>query len=228
MVWFRLEPNEPTWKPPVGPAYHVLTESPSVSAGFEPVLLSLPSPFGFSGAAMSEEIGARPSLQQPLGPVQFLTRSDYRPSADWQAADPLAPPGPSVSSRALDDMPPGGGVIDPSFWHWSDRVTIEVSGDATAADLQRTDLPVSLAGEEAAAWVVEASLEFDADGAVRHVFIEQASANADPDGLLLRSLYGWRLSREANHGASETRVLVRMARTHVGAAPADPQPAGAP
>ena len=152
---------------------------------WSPILLSLPTPMGFSGAVVSESLDVRPSLEAPPGHARFLERERYdRP-----------PPDPGRQVRDLDlaapvelDLDPGARPPPPTR---EPGLTILPMTDGPP--LVDTPWPANGSGATTGGdWRVTARLVFGAEGQVRAVFLEDAAGDPAVNRLAARALRLWR------------------------------------
>lgn len=129
---------------------------------WSPILLSLPTPMGFSGAVVSDELHVRPALDAPPGRARFLERERYeervpdpsrhardlslavRPAAETEP-DPGHPPHPVPEpglSTTFDPVPlehapwPPGSAPATNDWHLGARLVLDAGGDVRAVFLE--------------------------------------------------------------------------------------------
>ena len=209
LIWLsptRAEPGHPASH---RPRLHVL---PMQEGGAEPgsriwspVLMALPTPAGFSGAAMEEKTGVGPRVASPRGPVRYLAWAD--------AARPPASAGsPAGAGSGLGSLPASWGEgpapVTPVPEALPPRrappgLHVRFPGALTTNAFEHLVLP-PLAGEPQA-WTCRVSLWFDDGGAVTRAFIEEPSGDARRDRDIVRAVYRWRLAADQATERAEVR-----------------------
>lgn len=173
---------------------------------WSPVLLSLPTPAGFSGEGMAMATGVGPSFDTPLPRRVYLGREDYdahSPSLlyrddvfedrrGWLDPTPL----PRRSS------PAGQSNVDGSRWVWwpSDGLERDVLAEIEIPG--EIDQRYSFVGE-VSVWV-----QFDDTGAATHVFLERNTDHVELNRDLVRMFYRWRV--KPVFGGRVGRIHLRM------------------
>jgi hypothetical protein len=178
---------------------------------WSPILLSLPTPMGFSGAVVSDELVVQPSLVAPPAQPRYLERTDYRPPLPVVAARVPAAregrggrPGAGSSGRPRPGPEPGL------------RITTSPAGGGPR--LVHIPWPEDSAGMvTSTSWKITARLEVEPGGAVSAAFLETTAPSQTVNRLAARMLRQWRADADSTGGVA--RVAVRyVARAAPGAA----------
>jgi hypothetical protein len=165
---------------------------------WSPILLSLPTPMGFSGGVVSDVLDVRPSLDAPTRRARYLERREY-----------AAPP-PDFGLRLGDlqrlvplSVVDGGGVVFPRERE-AGLTVLPADGPATP---ELVDTPWPEAAHETGDWDLTARLLFDPDGTVRAVLIEDPAGEPSVNRRAARALRRWRATPGPEGG--ERRILLR-------------------
>ena len=127
---------------------------------------------------------------------------------------PVLPPGLSARRSGTDRadwlqprvaVPDAGRGTEPAAH--KPGATLRVRDGLTQDDLASIEIPGSLEREGDVTWRANAWIEFDDDGHVSHVFMEQSSGNPERDRDLLRSLYRWRVKPDRGVRGGRVDVL---------------------
>lgn len=176
---------------------------------WSPILLSLPTPMGFSGAVVSENLDVRPALNAPSGRPWLLERDDYGSTATDLARiglvlDLTEPEGRIPLPVAASSPPP----VEPGL-------TIETMDRPAGPRLVHTPWPEEegTAGADIS-WGLTARLDIAPSGSVRAAMIEGPAADPAVNRLAARTLKRWRAEPTASGG------IVRVALGHVVPPPA--------
>ena len=201
--WVWLQPAPPPMRAPLAavpqvsylPTYDAPRvpgpSLPDVREVWSPAVFSLPTPAGFSGAALTNEIGARPPVNLAYRPPAMLERTVVAETTAVVAA------GATLSSLA-------GGTLTNLNWPRSEvpafgpaavssgRIGIEILGELRGYELERSDVPDDPAVFGQAAWDAMAMVEVNSKGRVLHVFLEDSPGMAAVNTWIVRTLMGWR------------------------------------
>lgn len=154
---------------------------------------SLPLPLGFSGAALTNRIAARP----PLGTFRDVPVYLERIPARWLRTTA------GLGARLVDtpretlqkySAPPVEPRVFPPGSAAGPAVQVVLSGGLEGRRFEKADLPEDARVRTEKDWEVTASLVLDEDGRVQHVLLDSPSSSEKLNALLVRMLRGWRLS----------------------------------
>ena len=159
-----------------------------------PAIFSLPSEAGFSRGALTNSIGARPSLQT-MGSVAFFLAL---PRASASESDfPFVPALEKSVREALTNLPDQ--VPEPYvFANLSTtgaNVQVELSSGLEQQHIRTMDVPSEDVLLKDKPWDASAFVEFNEEGKVSGVFLETKSSFEDVDASLIRSLWGWQIEK---------------------------------
>jgi hypothetical protein len=212
-------------RPP--PAVQYVRQTPG-SEGLtwaSPMLFSLPSQFGFSGAAREGARGGPTFVKPPgVGPG-FLPRAaeDGVHRADVVCEGLAAGPG-DVAASVLGSLAAAAGPTFPAPTGRVAAVEVEVAPALAARGFQMPGDAAWGAYAEANPWaVVSAWVVVDAQGRVQHVFLDAGTGKPAADQAAVRVLRQARAERAAQAVAGRVRILMPP-----GAAPAGSPPAAGP
>lgn len=216
LLWLSPAAPDPAFRPRTGTRLTYLTPDlvPDLAGAWvlSPALGALLSPSGIGDLPPTRELAGTPDLQAPRTPLTFFERDRYA------AADvpPLDPPSRADAAAAAWPAPgaPGGGptesVLDAVRVERLEGFRMTLSEGLRREDLAGIEVPGALPRDDRMVWDAVAWIEFNAEGGVDHVFLEQTSGDAERDRNLVRSLYQWRLTPQAE--TREGRVTMSFFR----------------
>jgi hypothetical protein len=201
-LWLRAAPPPAPLRAPVVPevTYAPIQAAPE-SGGpaladartlWSPVLFSLPTPMGFSRSALARRIGSQPPLAVPGDTAIFLERpapSDERVIRVGESVEALMRESPDRFAFHVPDVP----ALTPTAVSTGETVRVELLGGLAGRRFVRMDLPDEPRVRGDTAWEAGAYLEVDGEGRVVHVLLENPSESAKLNGMLVRSMRGWRM-----------------------------------
>jgi hypothetical protein len=159
---------------------------------WSPAIFSLPSAMGFSRAALTNRMGARPPLQVPGSASVFLDQPiRAEPEAGFRFAKDLDESVREALTNLSERFPE-------SFVFGSDVTTgtvlhVELSSGLNEKRLRTMDVPSDDVLLKDKPWEVTAFIEFNEEGKVSSVFLETKSTFKDVDAALIRSLWRWQM-----------------------------------
>ncbi|MBU0676934.1 MAG: hypothetical protein KJ626_02365 [Verrucomicrobia bacterium] len=155
-------------------------------------LFSLPSLVGFSRPLLIIRIGARPPLESPVDAKVLLPREEKR-TADVGAIEELdLLAGVSDQLTSLDsdlNYFDGFNAESPT----GSFLRVECIAGLSPDELAAVELPTPAIFTNQIPLDFIAVVEFDDTGAVRHALLERGSDDGRLNGLMLRSIYQWRM-----------------------------------
>ncbi|MEM7396048.1 MAG: hypothetical protein AAF492_27250, partial [Verrucomicrobiota bacterium] len=174
---------------------------------WKPMILGLPSPFGFSGPLLTQRAHIEPPLDAPGESVNLLERVENTNESrivqlmdlKKMARDQMSrlPPAASIS-------PAYGGPDEPG----RNPVGLVFGPGVLQEDFLNTGLPdVAEWGE--APWEVEAWLESGDRGDIARVLLEKPGPDAAINARLIRHLYLWRLREADAQRSGRVRITYR-------------------
>ena len=157
-----------------------------------PAIFSLPSEAGFSRGALTNSIGARPSLQTIGSEALFLAP----PRASASESDfPFLSALESSVREALTNLPDR--VPEPYVFAnlstTSANIQVELADGLEQQHIRTMDVPSEDVLLKDKPWDASAFVEFNTGGKVSGVFLETKSSFEDVDSSLIRSLWGWQI-----------------------------------
>lgn len=176
-----------------------------VPAIWSPSVFSLPSRAGFSRSMLAGEVGVRPPLEMPGGSSWALAR---RPAAEgsvlpsWSGIDGAV--GQVVTAlvpRADADLAFARSALTGLV------MRVELAGGLAGAAFRDETVPELPAACRDKTWEASAYLETDAEGRVKHVFLERRSPSDAFNAQLVRAIRAWRLDAPEERAG---RVVVRV------------------
>ena len=211
-IWLTPAPIEHGVVPARGPRLRLLAADVSrPDAGTRmrsPVLMALPTPAGFSGAGITDEIGVGPHVAAPHGATRFLESADsvFRrdPMEDGESTRPVDDPLPALersrdlgsgvnSVLTLRGRPPG--------------VHMVFQGSPAHDHFVNATLPEGFHPNGSDGWACEVFMSFDSFGAVEHAFVDPVSDDPGRDGAILKRVYQWRLAEAGAHTHGRVRFF---------------------
>ncbi len=183
------------WRlPPAGEFGNDSVEDPL--SVWSPVLFALPSPSGFSRAAMTGGSGLRPPIQAPVDVSAPLSKPVF--VRGDKPAIVLARRPESLSqydrSPALPlSHPP---AFAPAATAGEQVVRVEFTGGLREEFFETLTLPKDVLTAESATWSVEIFLSTDDLGIVQTVLLEKRAGNELINRSVARAVYGWRIYQE--------------------------------
>lgn len=207
LVWFSfwdfwLSPVNPSFRmpPSTAPSVRFLAEPKSSSGapGMDirtvrsPAVFSLPSDVGFSAGALTNRIGGRPPLQVPGGEALFLAPSrSAAPEAGFRFAPELDQSVRQVLTNLTDRLSdtrvfPGPAVLRTD-------VQVELSAGLERRRLRVMDVPQGEALLKESPWEATAFVDFNEEGKVTAVFMEERTSFDDVNAALIRALWRWQV-----------------------------------
>jgi hypothetical protein len=216
-VWLQASPLPAPVRAPAVPdvSYLPVPDGPAsgdalssdVRALGSPVLFSLPTPMGFSRSALTNEIGSLPPLALPGDTVAFLERAAPVDERVVQVGESLEALMRQSGTRFPLRVPEASALAAPAAVATGETIQVEFLGGLAGCRFQRMELPDDPRVRGDAAWEAGASVDVDAEGRVRHVLLDNPSASAKLNGMLVRALMGWRLEKPGTPHSG--RVVLR-------------------
>ena len=207
LVWcafweFWLSPLNPSSKalPATAPSVSFLSRTNSsdgvpgiaVRALRSPAVFSLPSEEGFSAGALTNRIGGRPPLQVPGGEALFLAPSrEVAPGGEFRFAPELDQSVRQVLTNLPDRL--SGTSVFPGPAALRPDVQVEVSAGLERRRLRVMDVPQGEALLKDSPWEATAFVDFNEEGKVTSVFLEERTSFDDVNAALIRALWRWQV-----------------------------------
>jgi len=199
-----------------------LADGKSIHTVWSPALFSLPTPVGFSRSVLTNAIGIRPPLAVPVGETRYLERKREGARPVEIGVVDLD----SSVSRALTNivfverrepvfgLPPVTGVT----------VTVQLDAGLEGVRFSTMSVPVVPSDCAGRSWQAEAVIEADAQGRVRHAFLDSRSPCEAFNTSLVQTMRHWRVENPEGPVAGRVTVRcfvppVREAQTTRGGAP---------
>jgi hypothetical protein len=189
------------FRAPVGTALAVLpdtdpAEGTSVADGsralWTPLLLSLPSPVGFSGSIGGGGLKTVPSLELPGEEVLFLSADEAAPLETVvdtprvrllrQAASRLAEPPPGLDSA------PDGALLRPPE---TEPIHVTLLHGEPAESLRRPAWPTDVLEKTGRPWEAVIRLQIGPDGDAGHLMLDAPTDDRELNQALVRALADW-------------------------------------
>lgn len=199
--WAWLQSRPPAPRSPLGAvpqvAYLPAHESRTANAVadvrdlWSPAVFSLPAPAGFSGAALTNGIGARSPVRLTYDPPPLLDRTSVPDTGAVVASGAALA---SLAGAALTNLG-WPGEREPVFGPAAaarEKLGIEILGGLRGYELERSDVPDEPRVFGATAWDAMAVIEVNSKGRVLHVFLEDSPGMPAVNGWIVRTLMGWR------------------------------------
>ncbi len=167
------------------------TAVPDVRDFWSPAVFSLPTPAGFSGTALTNEVGARPPVNMAYTRLPMLERTAVPETGVVVAAgiDALSLASETLTNLSWPQLP--AAVFSPPA-STNVKMGIEILGGLRGFELERNDLPQDPAVFGAEAWDAMAIVEVSSKGRVLHVFLEDSPDIPAINTWIVRTLMGWR------------------------------------
>jgi hypothetical protein len=194
--WWMLLGLQPATTPSQRPTVPRVTVLPGGDAGREfrsQALFALPSPQGFSSAALTNAIGTRPPLAAPVEPPVFLERVAARGLRSTAGLSPDVGPSVSVSLTGLPVRVAEAPVFPPPA-ATSQTIQVELSAGLAGQQFQSAEIPDDPRIRGDKDWEATAFIDVGADGRVRDVLLETPSQSDKLNSLLVRTLWRWRMA----------------------------------
>lgn len=185
------------------------SDSPAAAqAAWSPILLSLPSSFGFSASLSEAAPRTAPALDLPEEQIQFLpapsAAADAETGSELLAAravqDSAARQARPLNLRAHGALLPALRPPDPTAIH------VTVLNGAASEWLQRAEWPAGVLEKQSLPWEAVFQTWHDEDGAVRDLFLETRTDDKDLNLALAQAAYRW----ELQPGAATNWVRVHL------------------
>ncbi len=157
-----------------------------------PAVFSLPSEEGFSAGALTNRIGGRPPLQVPGGEALFLASSrEAAPGGEFRFAPELDQSVRQVLTNLPDRL--SGPRVFPGPVALRTDVQVELSADLEQRRFQVMNAPQGEALLKDSPWEATAFVDFNEDGRVSGVFLEERTSFDDVNAALIRALWRWQV-----------------------------------
>ncbi len=207
LVWlafwdFWLSPVNPASKtlPATAPRVSFLSRTSSSDGGpgisvrslRSPAVFSLPSEEGFSAGALTNRIGGRPPLQVPGGEALFLAPSQAAaPGSGFRFAPELDQSVRQVLTNLPDRL--SGTRVFPGPAALRTDVQVELSAGLERRRLRVMEVPQDEALLKDKPWEALAFVDFNEEGKVTGVFLEERTSFDDVNAALIRALWRWQV-----------------------------------
>lgn len=193
----------------------------AMPAVWSPSVFSLPSRSGFSGAMLADEIGVRPPLAMSGEPALYLERP--APAGAGVAASFTQGLGSSIGQVITGLVfRADGAAAFPESALTGIVLRVELGGGLAGLGLREGDVPELPAVCREKSWEASAAIETDAEGRVKHVFLDRRSPSDAFNQELVRAMRLWRV------GAASARSGWVTIRVRVPAASASAASGGTP